>query len=261
MKNGDVLDGDPGSFFYGLVRVSSVELGITTYNQNGADVRACVVRAVHALPAAYEFRLRDGSIINVSDFEVKGDVIALHEIGGLTIDVTTDEIAQLRAGSAQAQSLTELGWKATPPEHAAPAINPASATNAPPATDTAPAPAAGNAASPASTVQTWEGPNQEEIILAPLATPLEFTLPGKFRAIGVHVALSPDSPPNSNLTIRVLANGKEIARTPPFKAGEQPRFMQVMVQDPRTVTLEADSIFTGARALLIDPVAIRDKER
>jgi hypothetical protein len=35
--------------------------------------------------------------------------------------------------------------------------------------------------------------------------------------------------------------------------------MQLTVSDPKTVTLEADSVFTVAKVLFIDPVAIRDK--
>ena len=94
---------------------------------------------------------------------------------------------------------------------------------------------------------------------ATTGTILEFPLPGKFRALGVRVTLSPDSPPNSTVTIRVLADGREVARTPPFKAGDQPRFMEVTVQDPKTVAFEAESIFPGIRVLFIDPVALRDK--
>ncbi len=91
-----------------------------------------------------------------------------------------------------------------------------------------------------------------------MGTTIEFPLPGKFRAMGVRIALSPDSPPNSQITIRVLADGREVGRTPPFKAGDPPRFMEITLQDPRTVTLEANSIFSGTKVLFIDPIAIRD---
>ena len=91
-----------------------------------------------------------------------------------------------------------------------------------------------------------------------VGTAIDFPLPGKFRAMGVKIALSPDSPPNSQVTIRVLADGREIGHSPPFKAGDQPRFMELTLQDPKTLTLVADSIFAGTKVLLIDPVAIKD---
>jgi len=259
MKNGDVMDGDFSSISWGQVTISSVLLGITSYHQD--EVNACLLHPVNATPAAYEFRLRDGSIIEAGSFKVGAGGVAIDENSGQSITVTPDEIAQVRAGAAQVQNLTELNWKATAPAASAPATN-APAINAPPAPDAQAAPVLApipDLPDPSSAAESWEGPNQEQIIKAPLATPIEFTLPGKFRAIGVKVALSPDSPPNSNLTVRVLVDGKEAARTPPFRAGEQPRYMQLTVSDPKTVTLEADSVFTVAKVLFIDPVAIRDK--
>ena len=89
-------------------------------------------------------------------------------------------------------------------------------------------------------------------------TDLDFPLPGKFRALGVQVALSAESPPNAQVTIHVLADGKEIAKSPPFRAGDPPRFMEVTLNNPSHVTLRTESIFSGAKLFYIDPVAIRD---
>ena len=88
-------------------------------------------------------------------------------------------------------------------------------------------------------------------------TRVEFPLAGKFRALAMKIALSPDSPPNARATVGILADGREIGRTPPFKAGDQPAFIEIALQNPKTVTLVADSIFAGARVFFIDPVAIR----
>ncbi len=91
-----------------------------------------------------------------------------------------------------------------------------------------------------------------------VGTSLAFPLPGRFRMLGMRVAVSPDSPPASNVIIRILADGREIARTPPFRPGDEPRFMDVTLQDPRTLTIEAVSPYPTARVYFIDPVVVRD---
>jgi len=101
----------------------------------------------------------------------------------------------------QVENLARLNWQATPPS---------SATHA------------------------WEGPNQQQIIEAPIGTALVFALSDKFRAMGVRIAVSSDSPAAASMTVRALADGREIGRTPPFKAGDQPRFMEVSLRDPKT---------------------------
>ena len=92
----------------------------------------------------------------------------------------------------------------------------------------------------------------------PAGTSVDFPLTGKFHAVALRIALSPDTPPNSQAIVRVLADGREVARTPVFLAGDQPRFVEVTLQDPQTVTLVADSVFAGTKVLLIDPVAVRE---
>jgi hypothetical protein len=259
MKNGDAMDGDFDSIDENGVRISSVLLGITTYNQS--EVSACLLHPLQEQPASYEVRLRDGSIVYASGIDRKNDDLVIEEVSGVNVTVSPDEIAQFRAGSSEVQSLALLDWKALPhpSSSAPPSVNPAAAVlNTNFAATTNPAPAAIPAPEQAPPVQNWEGPNQEQMMMVPVGTTLEFPLTGKFHAMGAWIALSPDSPPNSNLTIRVLADGREIARTPSFKAGDQPRFMEVTLQDPKTVTLEADSVFADAKVLLIDPVAIRD---
>jgi len=97
-------------------------------------------------------------------------------------------------------------------------------------------------------------------MVAPVATVIDFPLTGKFIAVALKVALSPDMPPNSQAIVRIFADGREAARTPVIRAGDQPRFMEITVQDPKTVTLVADSLTPGAKVLLIDPVAIRESQ-
>jgi hypothetical protein len=41
-------------------------------------------------------------------------------------------------------------------------------------------------------------------------------------------------------------------------ADEQPCFVEIPLQNPKTVTFVADSFFAGTKVLLIDPVAIRE---
>ena len=117
-----------------------------------------------------------------------------------------------------------MPWKAS-----APAATPAAGTNpnaAPATTNAAPAANATPAAPPVppappaldltQPVACSTGPNQEQIMMAPTGTIVEFPLTDKFHALAVKIALSSDSPPHSSATILILANGREIARTPPF---------------------------------------------
>jgi hypothetical protein len=248
MKNGDIQDGDFDAIGGDTVQINSVLLGMVTYNHS--EVRIVSMKPIQTPSAPYQIRLRNGSLINASSITVNGTDIVIQDAAGVSISTTLDNLAQLRAGPAQVQPLTELAWKATPPPAAAPAPAAPAANAAPVATaptdDTQPL------------VQSWTGPNQEQILMTSIGTSIDFPLTGKFRAMGVKIALSPDSPPNSQITIRVLADGREVGHSPPFKAGDQPRFMELTLQDPKTVTLEADSIFAGPKVIFIDPVAIRD---
>jgi len=251
MKNGDIQDGDFDAISGVTVQVNSVLLGITVYNRS--EVRGCFLHSVQVQPAPYQFRLRDGSIINASSFTINNSDLVIQEISGIAVNTSMDNVAQFRAGPSLTQPLAELNWKATPPSASKPV--PAAA---PPANTATPADPAANAGDIQPLVQSWTGPNQEQILATSVGTSIEFPLTGKFRAMGVKVALAPDSPPNSQLTIRVLADGREIGHSPPFKFGDQPRFMELTLQAPKTVTLVADSVFAGTKVLFIDPVAIKD---
>jgi hypothetical protein len=168
----------------------------------------------------------------------------------------------VRAGLTKVQPLIDLPWKATsllatqapPPK---PSPSPAATTNAP-----APnaAPPAANAAVPADTtpdVQSWAGPNQEQILVVPSGTAVEFPLAGKFTTLALRIGIAPGVPPNAQVSVRILADGREIGRTPPFKAAGQPAFVELNLLSPKKVTFVADSNFAEAKTLLIDPVAIR----
>jgi len=249
MKNGDATGIDSGGISGYGVNVSSVALGIVTYNRN--EVRACVLHPMHAQSSDYEVRLKDGSSIRATGVSVDNGQIVINEISGITVEAAPEEIAQFRAGPAQVQTLLELPWHMTPP-----ATAPA---NPDPATNAAPTPTATNPA-PNSTpsVQCWQGNNQEQIMVAPEGTSVEFPVPGRFRALALRVALSPDSPPKAEAILRILADGKELLHSPVIVAGNQPRFVEFPLQYPETVTLEVNSFFPGTKVLLIDPVAIKE---
>jgi len=261
MRNGDFLAGDPEAINGGGVRISSLLLGLLSYDR--AAVRACTLLPVQPQAAAYEIRLTDGSIIRASGLNMNDGQLVVHEISGITVEVAAEEIVQFRAGPAQVQSLLDLPWKTTPPSStsgAPPATNVASGTNAPPVTTPVPPPHAGPSANTVQDTLTpcWTGPHQEQIMMAPAGTTVDFPLTEKFRAVALRIALSPDMPPNAEATLRILADGREIGHTPPCRTGDQPRFVEIALKNPRTVTLVADSFFAGTKVLFIDPVAIRE---
>ena len=91
----------------------------------------------------------------------------------------------------------------------------------------------------------------------PAGTSVDFPLTGKFHAVALRIALSPDTPPRSQAVVRILADGREIGQTPVFKAGDQPRLVQIPLQDAKTVTLATDTANSGVKVLYIDPVVVR----
>ncbi|MCE0522469.1 MAG: NPCBM/NEW2 domain-containing protein, partial [Methylacidiphilales bacterium] len=272
MKSGDFIESDiqgaGGQGGGGMAQMSSIALGQVNYFSD--TVRAIIANPVLELPSDYEIRLNDGSIIRAKSFGLANGQLTIQEISGIAIMVDPSEIAQLRAGLTRVQPLITLPWKilgvptakaageTKPP--AAPPSQTAASTNEPPAV---PPPAAAKPAAvvaadlPNPNVMTWAGPNQEQILVIPAGTSIEFPLKGKFRELAMRLAVAPGASPNAQATLRVLVNGKEVARTPEFTAGEQPRSMHLTVTDPKSVTLAVDSAQAGTRLLLIDPVAVR----
>lgn len=234
MKDGDFLEADIQGIQGTYVEVNSIILGPMSYY--GDLLRACSLHPIAPVPSNYEIRLKDGSMIRAKGFNITNGQIVIDEVSGVAITVNPDEIAQFRAGSAQVQNLMELPWKAQP----------ASAT---PPTDTSDTPPAA--------VETWEGPNQEQMIVATANNTIDFPLDDKFRALSLHIALSPDSVPNGQASLRILADGVEVKRTPPLKSGDTPFLVNVPLQNPKTLTFAIDSSVPGARLLIIDPVALR----
>ena len=89
-------------------------------------------------------------------------------------------------------------------------------------------------------------------------TSIDIPLGGKFRALALKMALSSDAAPDAQATVRIVADGFEVAHTRPFKAGNQPRFVQISLPNPQTLKLVVDASMAGTKILFIDPVAIRD---
>ena len=235
LRNGDMEEGDFQLLNGGGAQVSSVLLGLSWFW--GDSARAYVLSQIKPRPAAYEIRLKDGSILFANGLGMNNGQLSIQEVSGLMIPVTPEEIAQFRAGPARVQTLIDLPWKAS-----SSALASAGAV----------APSGGDP----STV-CWEGTHGEQILLAAAGTRLEFPLKDKFNALSLQVALSPDSPPQAQAALRVLADGKEIGRTRAFKAGEQPSQVRISLNNPKILTVVVEPATPGARLLLIDPVTIR----
>jgi hypothetical protein len=246
MRNGDTMDGDLTSVTDHDLIVTSDLLGATTYKPD--DVRVVVAHPLQPQPAPLEVRLKDGSVINATSLTGDSAAVIITDVSGALAKVNTDEVAQVRAGTAVAQDLAPLAWKATPAADATAPANPA------------PAAAADSGITTPPFVGSWAGPNQEQILEAGAGTMIDFPLNGKFHSFAVQVALSSDSPPNSTASVVFLVDGQEVTRSPVFHAGDPPRFMQLSVQDPTHVAVRADSMSAGVKVLYIDPVAIRDSQ-
>jgi len=268
LPNDDFLAGSFEAINGGGVALDSIMMGPEIYNTD--QMRACVLNPMRPEPAPYEIRLKDGSSILATGLTLNIGQLVINEVSGISVPVAPEEIAQVRAGPSRVQALLELPWKATPPPAPLAAPPPASAPakvpvpNAPaaPATNSPVAavlPPAAPAADPVSPLECWIGPNQEQILVTPTGTTVDFPLTGKFRALTLRIALSPDSPPKAQASVRILTDGQEAGSPLPLQAGDPPRLVEVPLHDPRTITVVADSVFAGTRVLLIDPVAILEK--
>jgi hypothetical protein len=230
MKNGDFLAGDIETVTGASVKLSSVLLGDVAYNP--ASTLAVVMQGYQPQASDYEVRLKDGSILQAKGFGAVSDTeVTINDISGLDINVTPDEIVRIRAGASRVQPLVELPWTSTPPKTADKDAD--------------------------TTVRTWIGSNGEQIMVVPAGTAIDFPAQGKFRAAGFSVALAPDAAPNAQTVVHILADGKELGKTPPFKAGDQPRFVEVSLPRPATLTLEAESATPETKVLFVDPLGIR----
>ncbi|MCE0523988.1 MAG: DUF1349 domain-containing protein [Methylacidiphilales bacterium] len=246
MKTGEFVAGSYKLFNIEGVHFDSPLLGAVTYKPEA--IGACLFNPEQSQPANFEVRLKDGSCIFANSLSVSNGQIAIDDASGVNVPVDPEEIAQFRAGPAVVQNLLDLPWKANPPPAPAPPANPgaAPAANPPPATGPNPA------------VQCWIGKNQEQILATPIDTVVNFPLNDQFRTVAMSVALSPGSPPNSSAILQIMADGRLVGRTPLLKAGDQPRFVEFSVSDPKTLAVVADSMVAGTSVLVIDPVAIRD---
>jgi hypothetical protein len=268
LKNGDFLASDVQLIQGGMAQMTSLALGQVGYYPD--RIRACIANPVASLPSDYEVRLTDGSTIRAKNLSVTDGRMEIQEISGLSINVAVSEVAQVRAGLLRVQPLIALPWKvrdaaATPP--AKPEVAATPSPVAPLATDADAAAAAkadalkADAANFAITtkpgVVTWAGPNQEEIMVVPAGTTLDFPMKGKFRSLSMRVALAPGLPGNAEAKLRILADGKEIKSVAAIKEGGAPSLINVMIQDPKLITFEVESATPGARMLTIDPVAVR----
>jgi len=226
MRNGDTMDGDISEISSWQISVSSVLLGLTNYKPE--EVRACFLAPLQNKPAPFEVRLRDGSILNATAITGDASGVGITDVSGLDLRVGQDEIAQIRAGTAIVQDLAQLDWKAT-----------------------------GAKDGPAPAVDSWLGKDQQQILETDPGTAIEFPLPGKFRAFGVQVVLSPDSPANSTAVIHFLTDGHELAKSPALRVGDSPRFMELSLPTASHITVQAESTAPGTKVLYLDPVGIR----
>jgi len=94
-------------------------------------------------------------------------------------------------------------------------------------------------------------------MVAQAGATVDFPLAAKFHAVALRIALAPDQPTSAQAVVRILADGRLIYSAPAMKVGDDPRFIEVSVQSPQTITLTADSPFPDTKVLFIDPVVIR----
>jgi hypothetical protein len=255
MRNDDILIGDFQAIGREYTYLNSMAFGPTPYSVD--QMNACLVHPIKLQPAEFEVRLTDGSVVYASGIGVDKGTVVINEVSGVKVSAAPEEIAQFRAGPDRSVSLLDQPSKITPSKVAAASAvaKSAPATNAAPSEDSPPVIVAMDQT---GDVRFWSGPNREEIMAMPVGKTVDFPLQGKFSSVAMNVVMLPGTPANTEATVRVLADGKEIGRTPVFKAGDAPEFVRFPWTSGQTVSLVADSTTSGLKVLVMDPVAIRD---
>lgn len=235
LLNGDFLAGDIQSVGAatggGMTTLSSITLGLLTYYND--KVFANVIHPVEPKSSDYEIRLHDGSIIRASSFDLNGDLMVVHEISDIPIEVNVSEIAQIRAGENKVQPLLELLGNANTSQ------------------------AKKQETGPADDPVMWQGPDREQILVVPAGGKVEFPLNGKFQSVTMRMAMAPGSPPQSQVGVTVSIDGTKLPNAIKLKEGAEPLAVRIPVSSPKSLTFSVDSAPAGAGVLLVDPVAVR----
>jgi regulation of enolase protein 1 (concanavalin A-like superfamily) len=237
LANGDVVEGEFNTISDGKVAISSVLFGLRKFHLN--DVAAAILRENPPTPAARNFEVRagDGSLLLVDKLSSEsGSLLAETSFAG-KLKLSQDQVVEIRAGGARFKPLTE--------------IKASSVTG----------PAGGfailNGASGRILVR---GQAPSRMIRIAAGTAASYKLDGGYRLFALRFAVPDGFLPTTAVSLVVMGDDKEIYRSLPITALDEPLAVAVKLASAQRMTLKLESdgpVELGGVALLLEPALIQ----
>jgi hypothetical protein len=238
LDNGDFFEGDPVDFNGNQVKISSVLFGIQSFDVT-RQARAIVLQDAAAPDADEMVRLVDGSVLLGKSASVSEGRLTIDDarLGTLTVEART--VAQISLGGDAFDRLTGLAPSKVEGDPIGYATD--STTAGVPMTMLGVTPIHGIGQRPGIRL-TWNIGGKYESLIARAGVPLALV-------------------PIQRLQFVVLADGKEVFRSPPRSSIDDPASVAVSLKDVKTLTLRvegAEVLAPGAAGLWADPILVRD---
>jgi regulation of enolase protein 1 (concanavalin A-like superfamily) len=237
LTTGDVVEGECKSIADERVSVSSVLFGLRKFNVD--QVAAVIVRDNPPAPAARNFEVRtsDGSVLLVDKLSsASGELIAETSFAG-KLKLTQEQILEIRAGGSRFKALTEL--------KASGITGPAGGF------------AIFNSASARITVR---GQVPTQMIRLVAGSAANYKLDGGYRLLALRFAVPDGYLPTSAVRLVVLGDGRELYRSPPTTALDEPLAVGVKLAGAKVLTLRIEldgPEELGSAAVLMEPSVIQ----
>jgi hypothetical protein len=239
LDNGDFFEGDPAGFEANQVKISSVLFGIQSFDV-GKQARAVVLQDAASPDANEVVRLVDGSVLLGKSASISQGRLTIDDarLGSITVEART--VAQISMGGDTLDTLTRLAPSKVDGTPIGYAIDATTAGVAIALLGTAPAHGIGQR--PGVSL-TWDVGGKYKSVIAKAGVPLEIL-------------------PLQRLQFVVLADAKEVFRSPPISSVDDPVTIAVSLADVQTLTFRVegpDAMAPGATGLWADPILVRGK--
>jgi regulation of enolase protein 1 (concanavalin A-like superfamily) len=237
LSSGDVVEGEFKSISEGKVAVSSVLFGLRKFELR--EVAAVIMRENPPAAAARNFEIRtvDGSLILVDKLSSDaGAVIADTSFAG-KMKLGQDEIVEIRAGGSRFKPLADLKpWAITGRADGFATINGASGRI------------------------SVRGQVPSRLIRLSSGSAASYKLDGGYRLLALRYAVPDGFLPVAAVRLAVLADGKEVYRSPASTALDDPATVAVKLAGAKVMTIKVESdgpAELGGAAVLIEPALIQ----
>jgi hypothetical protein len=241
LKNGDFFEGEIRSILNGRARVSSVLFGLKDFACT--DLLAVSLHKPSLIPAPYEVRMNDGSILMASGLSAGKDHLAIHDTAAGSLKVRTVDVHDIRCGASRFRSLTEM--KLTD-------------ADVPKGVTLSEAFAADGL--PGDLPAFLDGLPVERGIGMTTGTSLTYTLSGDYKIFCVRAGVPDVITQLARVRFIVMVDGKTVYRGSPASSADPAQEIGVPVHGAVTVTLRVENAGPShlvPLALWVNPVLVK----